>query len=381
MACVRKRRNRWVIDFYDQEGKRRWLTLPKRTTRNEANEKLGEIEKKIRQGAFIAVRELPRFSAVAGAWLASKEPNIRYSTYRGYEGHMENHLIPYFGKLKINQVNFDTIERFKTHALGNGVTPPTLRKILITLGGVMIFATRMRYIDFNPVREVEKPRGRSLHDEKAEMIILKPEEIQTLLGSVDIPKERALFMAAVLTGMREGELLGLQWGDIDWLNSQIHVRRTYNHGRFYEPKSKTSRRKIDLAPELVHELKLWRVACPPGDLDLVFPTEKGTPEDATNMVRRRFLPALRRAKLPKIRFHNLRHTYASLLIAQGEHPKYIQSQLGHSSINVTMDIYGHLMDTVNRRAATQLGKLVLGNMNTYTKEISQRGEDLNGMVT
>jgi integrase len=179
-------------------------------------------------------------------------------------------------------------------------------------------------------------------------------------------------MAAVLTGMREGELLGLQWGDIDWLNSQIHVRRTYNHGRFYEPKTKTSRRKIDLAPELVRELKRWRVACPPGDLDLVFPTENGTPEDATNMVRWRFLPALRRAKLPKIRFHNLRHTYASLLIAQGEYPKYIQSQLGHSSINVTMDIYGHLMDTVNRRAATQLGKLVLGNMNTESKEISQK---------
>jgi integrase len=346
-------------------------------TRNEANEKLGEVEKKIRQGAFTAVRELPRFSAVAGSWLASREPNIRHSTYASYKGHVENHLEPYFGKLKINQVNFDAIEKFKTHALGNEVTPPTLRKILITLGGVMIYATRMRYIDFNPVREVEKPRGRSLHDEKEEMIILKPEEIQTLLDSVATPKERALFMAAVLTGMREGELLGLQWGDIDWLNSQIHVRRTYNHGRFYEPKSKTSRRKIDLAPELVHELERWRVACPPGELDLVFPSEKGTPEDATNMVRRRFLPALRRAKLPKIRFHNLRHTYASLLIAQGEHPKYIQSQLGHSSINVTMDIYGHLMDTVNRGAASRLGDFVFRNGSKMVA-VEKKGLDQNG---
>lgn len=93
-------------------------------------------------------------------------------------------------------------------------------------------------------------------------------------------------------------------------------------------------------------------------MDLIFPTEDGTPENAANLLYRRFFPALRRAGLPRMRFHNLRHSYASLLIAQGEHPKYIQSQLGHSSINVTMDIYGHLMQTVNQKAASRLGKTV-----------------------
>lgn len=128
-----------------------------------------------------------------------------------------------------------------------------------------------------------------------------------------------------------------------------------------EPKSKASRWKIDLAPELIHELKKWKLACPKGELDFIFPTEEGTPENAANLLYRRFFPALRRAGLPRMRFHNLRHTYASLLIAQGEHPKYIQSQLGHSSINVTMDIYGHLMETVNQKAASRLGKAVLGS--------------------
>jgi integrase len=128
-----------------------------------------------------------------------------------------------------------------------------------------------------------------------------------------------------------------------------------------EPKSKASRRKIDLAPELLHELKKWKVACPKGELDLVFPTGEGTPENAANLLYRRFFPALRRAGQPRMRFHNFRHTYASLLIAQGDHPKYIQSQLGHSSINVTMDIYGNLMETVNHEAASKLGKTVLGN--------------------
>jgi integrase len=363
MACVRKRRDRWVIDFYDQDGRRRWLTLPKGITRNEANQKLGEIEKKVGQGVYVGRAGLPHFSEMADTWLASKKPNIRHSTYEQYKGHLENHLKPYFRKLKINQVNFDAIEKFKAHSLENSVTPPTLRKILISLGAILTHAVKMRYIDFNPAREVEKPRGNSLHEGKEEMVILKPEEIRALLDKAGDQRDQVLFMAAVLTGMREGELLGLKWGDISWTNSQIHVRRTYNHGRFYEPKSKTSRGSVDVAPELMQELKRWKIRCPAGKLDLVFPTTVGTPEDATNMLRRRFFPALRRAGLPQIRFHNLRHTYASLLIDQGEYPKYIQVRLGHSSISVTMDIYGHLMKDVNQKAASRLGKAVLGNSN------------------
>jgi integrase len=116
-----------------------------------------------------------------------------------------------------------------------------------------------------------------------------------------------------------------------------------------EPKSKASSPKIDLAAELVYKLKKWKLAFPKGELDLLFPTEDRTPENTANLLYRRFFPPLRREGLPRMRVHNLRHTYANLLIAEGEHPKYIQSQLGHSSINVTMDIYGHLMESVNQK--------------------------------
>jgi integrase len=95
---------------------------------------------------------------------------------------------------------------------------------------------------------------------------------------------------------------------------------------------------------------------------LMFNTEEGIPGNAANLLYIRFFPAPRRARLPRMRFYNLGHTYASLLIAQGEHPKYIQSQLGHSSINVKMDIYGHLMEIVNQKAANLLAKIVLGNI-------------------
>jgi len=121
---------------------------------------------------------------------------------------------------------------------------------------------------------------------------------------------------------------------------------------------------VDLAPELVSELKKWKLACPVGELNLVFPGPEGKPRDASGMLRRSFFPALRRAKLPKIRFHDLRHTYASLLIDQGEYPKYIQAQLDHSSITMTMDIYGHLMKRVNQKAAARLGSAIFGKSDT-----------------
>ena len=97
----------------------------------------------------------------------------------------------------------------------------------------------------------------------------------------------------------------------------------------------------------MNRLKKWKIECPPTELDLVFPNEAGKPIDANNLVKRSFEGALRRAGVRKIRFHDLRHSYASLMIFQGEHPKYIQSQMGHASVSVTMDVYGHLMNPVN----------------------------------
>jgi integrase len=196
--------------------------------------------------------------------------------------------------------------------------------------------------------------------ENEEIVILTPDQILALFDAASDLKHRTLFMTAAMTGMREGEILGLKWDDIDWVASQLYVKRTYNHGRFYEPKSKTSKRKIDLTPQLITQLKEWQLACPPNELDLVFPTREGKPIDGTSMVRNKFLPTLKWAGIPKIRFHDLRHTYASLLIDQGEQPKYIQTQMGHSSINITFDIYGHLMRGANEEAARKLGDTIFG---------------------
>jgi len=141
---------------------------------------------------------------------------------------------------------------------------------------------------------------------------------------------------------------------VDFNSNQFYVRRTFTAGSYYEPKTKSSRRKVDVPRVVIKELKVWKLKCPKGKDDLVFPNGAGNPENHGNLLRRGFYPALRRAELRHTRFHDLRHTYASLLIKNGEHPKYIQRQLGHSSIKVTMDVYGHLMEEVNTESADKI---------------------------
>ena len=153
---------------------------------------------------------------------------------------------------------------------------------------------------------------------------------------------------------------------MDMKASKLHVRLNLadsdkgQEPTLQPPKTKTSRRTVPLPPELIHELRIWKLKCPKGEHGLVFPNGAGNPENHGNVLRRGFYPALRRAGLRHIRFHDMRHTYASLLIENGEHPKYIQTQLGHSSIKITMDVYGHLMNATNSRAAEKLATLALG---------------------
>jgi hypothetical protein len=164
------------------------------------------------------------------------------------------------------------------------------------------------------------------------------------------------------TGMRLGELLALRWSDVEWRNRRLWVRRSITRkGTVQEPKTRGSVRAIAITPTLLSALREHRMrSAYKADGALIFSTAKGTPLDGVNLVRREFKPALRKAKLPDIRFHDLRHGFASLLIAQGEHPKLISEQLGHSSVKITMDRYGHLMDQSYGDASARLDATLFG---------------------
>jgi integrase len=157
---------------------------------------------------------------------------------------------------------------------------------------------------------------------------LREDWFRTLIDATTDDRYRLMIQIAVFTGMRQGETLGLKWGDIDWNSRQIHVRRAWKEGAFTEPKTRHSVRRVDLPESLVLDLKKWKLRCPKGELDLVFPNGAGNPDTHANLLQRGFYPALRRAGLRKIRWHDLRHTFASLMLASGEDIVRVSRLLG-----------------------------------------------------
>lgn len=357
MAKVAKRRGRYILDFYDDKGKRRWETLPEGTTLKKAKEKLRKIEDELTKGVWLPSLKIPTFEDVSKAWLKYKKPNLRLSTWSVYEGHTKNHFND-IKHLKINRVNIGKVERWITDRQEAAMNISTLRKVIVTFNQIMAYAVRHRYIDYNPFADAERPRGQGKDEGGSKVNILKKNKIKAFLDATKSLKYKTLFMLAIMSGARQGELLGLKWSDFDSKKNQIKIRRTFNNQAWYKPKTKSSKREIDLGPAMIRALKKWKVACPPNELDLVFPNQAGNPINHNNLVNRHFNPALEDAELPKIRFHDLRHTYASLLIEQGENIKYIQSQLGHSNPTVTLNVYAHLMNKTNPVSALRLEKSI-----------------------
>jgi integrase len=376
MACITKRRGRWVIDFYDQHGKRRWKTLPENTTKKKATEELRAIEEQVGKKVFIPTKEVPLFKAVAKEFAESKRPNLRANTFETLEGIIRNHFSE-FEELRIQSISTARLEKYIRARQDEGRNILTLRKTLMVMGQIFSYAVRHRYIDFNPLREAERPRNRGHEgeNEQEEMKVLTPAQVKVLLAQVKDQKYRMLFTLAAFTGMRQGELLGLKWSDFDWKNKQVHVQRTFTKGRFFATKTKGSNRKIDLAPTVIIDLKKWKLASGKNELGLVFGNEAGQPMNYSNMMNRHFFPALKDAGLPRVRFHDLRHSYASIMIEQGENIKYIQSQLGHSSPTVTLNVYAHLMKPANQEAACRLERAIFGDGSKMVAEAEGKAEN------
>jgi len=373
MACIAKRRDRWVIDAYDQHGKRYRKTLPAGTTKGKAKEILREVEEKIERRMFAHEKKIPTFSEVAKGWLEHKKPNVRITTWEMYSGHLKHHFND-LDRIRIDMISTTTVEKWIAKRQTDGMCIGMLRKIIVTFNQIMAYAVRHKMIDSNPVRDAERPRRKMDDVVKGNIAVLAPEQIRALLEATPNQKHRTLFLTAIMTGARLGEILGLRWSDVDFEKKQIHIRRTFNHERFFTPKTKGSIRSIDLAPMMVLELRKWKLVSGGNNDKLVFPSEVGSPIGPQNLTRRYFKPALKVAGLPEIRFHDLRHTYASLLIEQGENIKYISSQLGHASTTITLDVYSHLMKSENQAAACRLENTIFEG--TGHKMVTNEKNDL-----
>lgn len=352
-GSVVQRSGTWYAVFRDC-GIQKWERAG--SNKKSAEKLLAKRMNQINSGTYQDYEKI-LFEEYSEKWLSEyAKISVKKSTYDAYNDIVRLHLNPAFGKKYLHTIRTSDIQKLVSQKITkDGLSPKSAVNILIPLKEMFKHAVIWGYINRDPSQYVKRPRV-----EQEEMDFLTPEEVRSFLDHVN-PTYYTLFLTAVMTGMRRGEVLALQWGDVDWNSNQILVRRSYSKGEFIQPKTKNSIRRIVISPVLKQSLNRHRTFGKDLEMDLIFSNEVGLPLDPDNLIKREFHPALDRAGLRRIRFHDLRHTYASILIAQGENIKFVQSQLGHASAKTTLDRYGHLMPNLDNDAARRLDKTVFGN--------------------
>jgi integrase len=296
-------------------------------------------------------------------WLhAYAKVNCKASTYEEYERAVEGQLVPALGQKPLDALKREDLKQFIANCVESGKSRSTIRNYLAPLKSAYFQAVEDGLLTVNPVTRVSRLCKEAKAGKEA-MQPLSRKEVNILLGQVQekVPYLHPLLLCAVRTGLRRGELIGLQWGDVDFHSRFLIVRRAIVRNRVGAPKSGKVRR-VDLSGQLVatfqHLKELRELEAMAKNVTLqpdawVFLSPKGYRLDERNL-ETAWARCLKAAGIRQIRFHDLRHTFASLLIEQGAHPKYIQEQMGHSSIQVTMDTYGHLFPNRNRGLVDRL---------------------------
>ena len=301
---------------------------------------------------------IPLFEDYGQTWLSQHAViSCKRSTIIGYRSILDIRLIPEFGRSRLDQITRPQVKEFLSRLAKSGLSRNTLRNTLCTLRVILNQAVEDDLLDRNPAARL----GRFTKSDKPrfQATALTESEAETLLQSTRevCPDYYPLFLTALRAGLRRGELVALRWGDIQFGDSDggpnrfILVQHNYVVRQFTTPKSKKSRR-VDLSRQLRTELLKLRdrrmlSAFASGKTsildELVFPSPEDSVLDPDNLVKRYFLPAIEHAGLRRFRFHDLRHTFGSLLIQRGASLACVKEQMGHSSIQVTVDTYGHLI--------------------------------------
>jgi integrase len=336
-------------------------------TRAEAAGKLSKALADRDRGLPVA---LPKQTVVQflSRWLdESVTTSVRPRTATRYRELVELHILPTLGRTSLTKLTPQDLRQLYAAKLAEGLAPRTVGHIHRVLHHALGQALRWDLVARNVCDAVDPPRVT-----RTEIRALNPDEARHFLAAaVDDPLE-ALYVLALTTGMRQGELLGLKWQDIDLDNGALQVRRTIGRVRGQgfvesEPKSAKGRRHIALAPSTTNALRRHRerqfaerltAGMVVGGESFVFCNGLGRPIEPQNLLYRSFHKLLQRADLPRMRFHDLRHSAASLLLSMGIHPKVVQELLGHSQISLTLDTYSHVLPGLQRQAVDDLGALL-----------------------
>jgi integrase len=298
-------------------------------------------------------------------WLNdSVKASVKQRTFECYEGVVRNHLVPAFGSKRLDKLSPALVQCFYQQKLDSGLGRRTVQLIHVTLHKALKQAVRWGIVPRNATEAVDVPRPH-----KKAIQPLSPKQANTFLRVAKEDRLEVLYVLAITTGLRRGELVGLRWQDVDLEAKMVSVCqqlvRSKDGLHFTTPKNGKGR-NVAITDRTVEALNehgkrqaeekkmmenLWQ------ETGLVFTSAKGTVLDADNLVKRSFKPLLGRAGLPDMRFHDLRHTCATLLLSKGIHPKIVQELLGHSSISITLDTYSHCLPNMQDKAVRAMDEI------------------------
>lgn len=358
-------------------GRRLYRNVSFRGNKTAAQKKLNSL---LRDGDLGLLIEPARTTVgeYLDQWIESAaKVRVRPRTLQGYEELLDRYIRPSLGNCRLAKLTPLEIQRTYARLLEQGLSPKTVRHAHGVLRAALNQAIKWRLLVANPALAVELPKLR-----KKEMAALSPAQAVCFLRHAADDRLGALFALALTTGMRPGEYLGLQWSDVDLKKGVVVVRRTLvpspdGGWDFAEPKTAQSARTIPIPKSVSLALVEHRNAQNEEkrkandkyeDHDLVFAGPKGHAIQLRNLVNRHLKPILEAAKLPKtFRLYDLRHSCATLLLAQGEHPKVVSERLGHASVTLTLDTYSHVLPTMQQQAAERLEKVLFGQQKDQTR--------------
>jgi integrase len=360
-SITRRKNGGWMAQYtvYTANGRKRKTLYGK--TRQEVAARLARALSD-REGGLVFDAEGLKLAEYLGRWLEdSVKGTVRNTTYERYEQITRTHIVPMLGAIKLKALTPTHVRGLYKEKLSS-LSPRTVQYIHVTLHKALKQAVSDGLIPRNATEAVKPPQVR-----REEIRPLTPEQVKMLLDAASGDRLEALYVLAVHTGLRQGELLGLKWDDIDLQARTLQVRRALTTAkggpRLAAPKTKGSRRRVSLTRVAAQAFKghlerqleeidragsLWQ------ENGLVFASETGAPLDRRDLTSRRFKPLLERAGLPHFRFHDLRHTCATLLLTQNVNPKVVSEMLGHSSIAITLDTYSHVLPNMQDSAARAL---------------------------
>jgi integrase len=368
-TITRRKDGRWEARYTAQtaDGPKRKVIYGK--TRQEVSKKLTKAMAD-RDGGLVFDDEKLSLGEYLDRWLNdSVRDNVRPRTLDSYRLQVRQHITPALGRIKLKNLSPAHVQRLYRSKLDAGLKPSSVRTIHAALHRALKQAVRWGLVPRNVTDAVDPPKL-----VREEINALSPEEARRFLATARGDRLEALYVVAVHCGLRRGELLGLRWSDVDLDAGTLRVNRQLQRMRdgsglvFSEPKNNKSRRTIRLTNGASEALRRHRKRQAEENLrwgtlyqdqGLIFATLIGTPMHPSNIDKRSFKPLLIKAGLRPIRFHDLRHTCATLMLSQGVNPKIAQERLGHSTIAQTMDTYSHVLPDMQDQAAAALERALL----------------------